>query len=1028
MLDRLLDRCGGWYVLVMMLITRPLCLLGGALTIYFVSLSMALPYLLLEHLILFAAVWIALSTLSTVLLAQYETRTLRRVIEEIRAGKIVSPEDGDRAGREAATFSSLHHWREGWLVPLTTVVPINAWLWFVDSPPLLLLLQIGAAGFVGISAVLLMTFFAAERWMATCTTFLLANGVVIDFRDLPRSHLRRRMNVCFGLTLAITALMIGSLANQRAFEIVQNPATQTEAVASLREHTVMISIAAVAVGLLLSHFLSSSVSTRVDDLVAAMQRVKSGRLDERLMPVGNDEIDHLAREFNTMVEQLNRNDAMIRELNATLEEKVKVRTRQLMRSKKTLQRSFRKLRETDRLKTEFFSNVSHELRTPLTMILAPVQRLLEQADTLPARDRSLLDVVRLNGLRLLELINQLLEFSRVGAGKEAVRPESLQLNRLVESLVRSAEPLAEQRGVQLTARLDATLPLTSADPEKLETVIRNLVSNALKFTPQGGAVHVETRLQNDRLHLSVADTGIGIKPEDHSRIFDRFVQIDGSRSRAFSGTGLGLALARELIELHGGKIGLDSELGRGSTFWIELPVVKPLVPVAATISTAATGLKSTFAELQTFPVARNAPAAPASADDRSPLILIVDDTPEMRFLIGDVLSDHYRIELAADGFEALEAMERRTPDLVISDVMMPGLDGYELCHRVRADERWCKLPFVLLTARAETSMKIEGLQCGADDYLVKPFDSEELRARVRSLLRVRDLYRQIEVKNRDLEATLRDVKAMQSQLVHSEKMNSIGQLVAGVAHEINNAINAVYNGIQPLARKASAVRELLIAREESGKLDVEVDRGLTRISSLAEVILHGAERATRIVQDLKTFSHPGAEIPQWFDVNQSLDVCVNLLGHELKDRITVHRDYGESGRMFGPLGELNQVFMNLLNNARQAISGPGDIFVRTRLEGDWLTVTIRDTGCGIPEAVRNRIFDPFFTTKDVGVGTGLGLSISCRIVEGLGGNLRFVCPPEGGTEFTITIPADERDESAAANAVKHAETLESVAQ
>lgn len=325
-------------------------------------------------------------------------------------------------------------------------------------------------------------------------------------------------------------------------------------------------------------------------------------------------------------------------------------------------------------------------------------------------------------------------------------------------------------------------------------------------------------------------------------------------------------------------------------------------------------------------------------------------------------------------------------------------------------------------------MKIEGLQCGADDYLVKPFDAEELRARVRSLLRVRDLYRQLESRNRELESTLRELKAMQSQLVHSEKMNSIGQLVAGIAHEINNAINAVYNGIQPLAKKAESVRELLQTRPAAGPQDQEVDRGLKRITGLAEVILQGAERAARIVQDLKTFSHPGAEAPQWFDVNRSLDVCVNLLGHELKDRITIHRDYDETGRVFGPLGELNQVFMNLLNNARQAISGPGEITIRTRLEGGWLTVAIRDTGCGIPEAVRARVFDPFFTTKDVGVGTGLGLSISCRIVEGLGGNLRFVCPPEGGTEFTVTIPADDRIPSDAGNAIEVAEPLEVVAR
>ena len=1023
MLERLLSRSGGHYVLLMMLLTRPLCCVGGALTIYYIYLSMALPAGLLTHLVVYGGVWIVLSTVSTVLLALYETRTLRSVIDTLQAGSGVDRQDAECAGRQAATFAGVHHWHEAWLVPLTTVLPINLWLWMSDHPPLLLLLQIGAAGFVGISAVLLVTYFAAERWMATCIGFLIREGIDIDFSTLPRNRLRRRLNVCFGLTIAITALMIGSLANQRAFEIVKNPATQVEAVSSLRDHTVAISITAVCVGLTLSHFLSSSVSARVDHLVAAMQRVRSGRLDERLMPVGNDEIDHLAREFNTMVEQLNRNDLMIRELNTTLEVKVKLRTRQLMKSKRTLQRSFRKLRETDRLKTEFFSNVSHELRTPLTMILAPVQRLLEQTATLSPRDRSLLDVVRLNGLRLLELINQLLEFSRVGSGKEVLRAECVQLNRLVESMVQAALPLAEQRGIRLTAKLDLNLPLTSADVEKLETVVRNLLSNALKFTPDGGRVHVETLVRIDRLVLNVTDTGIGIDPADHDRIFERFVQIDGSRARAFSGTGLGLALARRLVELHGGHIGVTSELGQGAMFWVELPIVASAVPMAASMPMLPqSSLRSAFAELKTCPTIQ----PDVSRLHHAPLVLIVDDTPEMRFLIGDVLSDFYRVELASDGFEALAALERQTPDLVISDVMMPGLDGYELCQRVRSDDRWKSLPFVLLTARAETSMKIEGLQCGADDYLVKPFDAEELRARVRTLLRVRELHREVEARNRDLEAALERLKATQSQLVHSEKMSSIGQLVAGIAHEINNAINAVYNGIQPLSQRAGALRELMADGQDAEAHRSEMDRGLTRIVGLAEVIRQGSERAARIVQDLRTFSHPGAENSTWFDVHQALEICMNLLGHELKDRITIHREYGSDGRAYGPVGELNQVFMNLINNARQAIDGPGEIWIRTWRDGDWLTVAIRDTGCGIPEENRQKIFNPFFTTKDVGVGTGLGLSISERIVTGAGGRLSFLSPPGGGTEFTVTIPVRDRSQLEVPATNSRASHLESV--
>jgi signal transduction histidine kinase len=238
--------------------------------------------------------------------------------------------------------------------------------------------------------------------------------------------------------------------------------------------------------------------------------------------------------------------------------------------------------------------------------------------------------------------------------------------------------------------------------------------------------------------------------------------------------------------------------------------------------------------------------------------------------------------------------------------------------------------------------------------------------------------------------------------------------VAGLAHEINNAINAVYNGIQPLHAKARKLADsVALALEAEGGAIAPADRdeiaaGFRKISVLADVIENGATRTARIVQDMKTFSHPGSEKFDAFDLNQALDMCLNLLSNEIRDRITVHTDYGELGFVEGPSGQLNQVFMNILSNARQAISGKGEITITTRREAGRAIVTIRDTGCGMTPEVQRRIFDPFFTTKAPGVGTGLGLSLSYGIITRLGGTIECTSQVGIGTEFVISFPAERQ--------------------
>jgi signal transduction histidine kinase len=251
---------------------------------------------------------------------------------------------------------------------------------------------------------------------------------------------------------------------------------------------------------------------------------------------------------------------------------------------------------------------------------------------------------------------------------------------------------------------------------------------------------------------------------------------------------------------------------------------------------------------------------------------------------------------------------------------------------------------------------------------------------------------------------------LQNQLVQAEKMSSLGQLISGLAHEINNSINAVYNGIKPLSasvgRLEAMLADVLAAPEMQSQTEIarEVNLLFKKIFSLAKVIETGATRTARIIGDLKTFSHPGNEGFQVFDLHESLDMCLNLLGNSLRDRVEVIRDYGPIGRIYGPSGQLNQVFMNILNNAQQAMEEEGEIKISTRQEGDAVLVSIRDNGPGISPEHLDRLFDPFFTTKEPGEGTGLGLSLSYGLMTKMGGSIECKSTLGEGAEFIVRFP------------------------
>ncbi len=394
------------------------------------------------------------------------------------------------------------------------------------------------------------------------------------------------------------------------------------------------------------------------------------------------------------------------------------------------------LNEATQSKLAFFTNVSHDLRTPLTLIAEPVEQVAH-ASNLTAQQHTLMQIADKNVRILRRLINQILDFRKYENGKLTLNLEEADIQSLIEDWVEAFRPLARKRDIKLTVKAVGEVPASMAiDVEKMERVVFNLVSNAFKYTPDNGHVTVSYGAEGDALVINVADTGKGIPAEDVDKIFERFYQVDKVRPQ---GSGIGLSLAKAFVELHGGKISVDSEPGEGSEFRVEMPVTHVAVKPLTAVSAEATPSGDIAAELADIE-----PTDADATDDR-PLLLVIDDNADMRMLISSLMGDTYRIATAPDGRQGLKAAARYVPDLIICDVMMPVMDGLECCRQLKAEVSTSHIPVLLLTACAMDEQRVEGYDSGADGYLSKPFNEAVLRARCASLVanrkRIRDLWR-----------------------------------------------------------------------------------------------------------------------------------------------------------------------------------------------------------------------------------------------------------------------------------------------
>jgi signal transduction histidine kinase len=413
------------------------------------------------------------------------------------------------------------------------------------------------------------------------------------------------------------------------------------------------------------------------------------------------------------------------------------------------------LAELDRAKTTFFSNVSHEFRTPLTLMLGPIDDLLRRPESaLSAVDRETLALVQRNGVRLLKLVNTLLDFARIEAGRVQASFEPVDLARFTADLASTFRSAIERAGMRLTVDVADLGEPVYVDPTMWEKVVFNLLSNAFKFTLEG-EIRVSVERADGYARLTIADTGVGIAPDELPHIFERFRRVEGTRARTVEGSGIGLALVQELIRFHGGSVTVTSDVGQGTSFAVDIPFGTTHLPsdrvrdASSAVDAALAAAPFVDEALRLLPPEHTTnlsnieadgaldggvAAAKLDVDDERARVLVVDDNADMRSYLLDLLGSRYEVQVATDGLEALECVRRDPPALIVSDVMMPRLDGFGLVKALRADPLTSSIPIVLLSARAGEESTLEGLAGGADDYLVKPFSARELLARVRAHL------------------------------------------------------------------------------------------------------------------------------------------------------------------------------------------------------------------------------------------------------------------------------------------------------
>jgi len=650
--------------------------------------------------------------------------------------------------------------------------------------------------------------------------------------------------------------------------------------------------------------------------------------------------------------------AEVEDYRANLERRVDERTRELAAARDELEQTVLRLEEAQAARDRIFANINHELRTPLANITLAVDRIRRDYGEQLA-DPGLIRGIELNVSQLIQLMDGLLLLAAGDEGKLDLRRQPTDVADLCRAVAESWRPTADQHGIALELELPDACT-AAIDPDAIARVIGNLLSNAIKHTPDGGHVTIAIRQRDEDVAITVRDDGVGMSPELRARVFERFVQGPSPLRATTRGSGIGLSIVDEIVRAHGGEVTLESTEGVGTAFLITLPrgrVSDSEVPSLAPITAAVTGVVESPRD-DAEPTVR--PPAVAS----SSTILIAEDDPDLRRFLAELLVERHRVIAAPDGARALELAREHHPDLLLTDVSMPRMDGHQLARAFRELPGQRLAPVLMLTAHGARADRLAGFEAGAIDYMLKPFDPDELRQRVAAQLHQRDLA---------------------VRLSESERLASLSILSAGLAHEFRNPANGIVNAVEALLPVLPAELK---------------DEGPA--AELLEIIAAAADQLRSLCKQLLGFGGPERleTCPQALTALVERAVLVaqgTLDGIELRERL----DYDGEIDCAGPF--VVQVLVNLLENAAHAAGPDGWVAVKSFTSEHCVHLQITDSGTGVPDALRDKIFQPFFTTKDPGVGTGLGLPVARRILEQHGGQLRVVAVP-GGTAFEALFP------------------------
>lgn len=662
------------------------------------------------------------------------------------------------------------------------------------------------------------------------------------------------------------------------------------------------------------------------------------------------------------------------------------------------QRRLRVLEELDKAKTLFFTNISHEFRTPLMLMLGPLEELMSHS--VPGwrdEDKAKVEVTHRNALRLLKLVNTLLDFSRMEGGREHARFVRTDMGAHTRNLASSFRSVIEKAGLEFEVNIDSDTGTAYVDRQMWEKVVFNLLSNAFKFT-LNGKITLDLRAHEGRILLSVRDTGVGIPAEELPHMFERFHRVQNSGGRTYEGTGIGLSLIRELLGLHNGTISVESTEGAGSCFTAVIPQGKAhLEPALVSevdpeLDEAISDLYTTEAESLLAPVGEEGEAHSPRDYQAMDCVLIADDNADMRQHIKSLLGNQYGVLTASNGAEALGLIRKRRPALVLSDIMMPEMDGIALLKAVKSDPAICHTPIILITARAGEESRIEGIEIGADDYIVKPFSSRELIARAKAQIRMST------ERHRITDELERKVEQRTQDLVNANR-------------ELESFSYVASHDLQEPLRKIQTFIHLI----ERNNFDSELSK------SYFQKIYQAAQRMGELIQSVLSYSRlaQNGEATQQVDLNRIIDdIRVDFeLAIEEKHAVLITENLPVIAA--NPL-QMNQLFSNLISNSLKFSTVQPEIRITgSRQMGQDIPlalpeqadrayhhICVKDNGIGFEPEFREKIFSLFqrLHRRQEYAGTGIGLSIVKKIIEQHEGFVSAESHPGEGAAFHIWLP------------------------